>query len=70
MVNKDKTNFGKTKPEAFIERYCSKLNINNELTKLCQFISMKIEKMDVKHLVPDRDFKEISEAVEKVKNYL
>jgi transcription initiation factor TFIIIB Brf1 subunit/transcription initiation factor TFIIB len=34
MVNKDKTNFGKTKPEAFIERYCSKLNINNELTKL------------------------------------
>ena len=47
MDNKEKTNFGKTKPEAFIERYCSKLNINNELTKLCQFISMKIEKMDV-----------------------
>ena len=47
MDNKEKTNFGKTKPEAFIDRYCSKLNINNELTKLCQFISMKIEKMDV-----------------------
>jgi transcription initiation factor TFIIB len=47
MDNKEKTNFGKTKPEAFIERYCSKLNINNELTKLCQFISMKIEKMDI-----------------------
>ncbi len=47
MTNKEKTNFGKTKPEAFIERYCSKLNINNELTKLCQFISMKIEKMYV-----------------------
>jgi len=47
MDSKEKTNFGKTKPEAFIERYCSKLNINNELTKLCQFISMKIEKMDV-----------------------
>jgi transcription initiation factor TFIIB len=47
MDNKEKTNFGKTKPEAFIERYCSKLNVNNELTKLCQFISMKIEKMDV-----------------------
>jgi len=47
MNNKEKTNFGKTKPEAFIERYCSKLNINNELTKLCQFISMKIEKMDI-----------------------
>jgi transcription initiation factor TFIIIB Brf1 subunit/transcription initiation factor TFIIB len=47
MDNKEKTNLGKTKPEAFIERYCSKLNINNELTRLCQFISMKIEKMDV-----------------------
>lgn len=47
MDNKEKTNLGSTKPEAFIQRYCSKLNINNELTKLCQFISMKIEKMDV-----------------------
>jgi transcription initiation factor TFIIB len=47
MNNKEKTNFGKTKPEAFIERYCSKLNINNELTKLCQFISMKIEKLNI-----------------------
>ncbi|MFY7729342.1 MAG: hypothetical protein ACOVRN_07490 [Flavobacterium sp.] len=47
MDRKDRTNFGKTKPEAFIERYCSKLNINNELTKLCQFISMKIDKMNV-----------------------
>ena len=47
MNNKEKTHLGKTKPEAFIERYCSKLNINNELTRLCQFISMKIEKMDI-----------------------
>jgi transcription initiation factor TFIIB len=47
MDNKEKTNFGKTKPQAFIERYCSKLNVNNELTKLCQFISMKIENMDI-----------------------
>jgi len=47
MDNKEKTNFGKTKPEAFIERYCSKLNINSELTKLCQFISIKIEKQDI-----------------------
>jgi transcription initiation factor TFIIB len=46
MDNKEKTNFGRTKPEAFIERYCSKLNINGELTKLCHFISMKIEKMN------------------------
>lgn len=47
MHTKEKTNFGKTKPEAFIERFCSKLNINNELTKLCQFISMKIEKTNI-----------------------
>jgi transcription initiation factor TFIIB len=44
--NTEKTAFCRTKPEAFIERYCSKLNINNELTKLCQFIAMKIDKND------------------------
>ena len=47
MINSDKTNFCKTKPEAFVERFCSKLNINNELTRLCQFISIKIEKDDI-----------------------
>jgi transcription initiation factor TFIIB len=47
MDNKDKTSFCKTKPDAFIERYCSKLNINTELTKLCKFITMKIEKLDL-----------------------
>ena len=44
MNNNDKTKFCKTTPQPFIERYCSKLNINNELTKLSQFISKKIEK--------------------------
>jgi transcription initiation factor TFIIB len=44
MDHKDKTLFCKTKPEDFIERYCSKLNINSELTRLCQFIAIKIEK--------------------------
>ena len=47
MDNKEKTNLGQTKPESFIERYCSKLNINNELTKLCQFVSMKITKGNI-----------------------
>jgi transcription initiation factor TFIIB len=47
MDNNDKTAFCKTKPEAFIERYCSKLNINSELTKLCQFIAIKIEKQNM-----------------------
>jgi transcription initiation factor TFIIB len=43
LNNNEKTSFCKTKPEAFIERYCSKLNINSELTRLCKFISIKIE---------------------------
>ena len=47
MHDGDKTNFGNTTPDAFIERFCSKLNINNELTKVCQFISMKIIKMNI-----------------------
>jgi transcription initiation factor TFIIB len=47
MDVEEKTSFGRTKPEAFIERFCSKLNINNELTKLCSFISMKIEKQNL-----------------------
>jgi transcription initiation factor TFIIB len=50
MDIKEKTLFCKTRPEAFIERYCSKLSINNELTKLCKFISMKIEK---ENLMPE-----------------
>ena len=47
MENKDKTAFCKTKPESFIERYCSRLNINTELTKLCHFIAIKIEKLNL-----------------------
>lgn len=50
MDIKEKTSFCKTTPDAFIERYCSKLNINAELTKLCQFISKKIEQ---KTLMPE-----------------
>ena len=42
MDNNEKTLFCKTKPEAFIERYCSRLQINSELTKLCHFIAIKI----------------------------
>ena len=47
VVNKDKTLFCKIKPEDFIERFCSKLNINSELTKVCKFISTKIEHLDL-----------------------
>ena len=45
--NDEKTSFCKTKPEAFIERYCSRLNINGELTNLCKFIAIKIEKQNL-----------------------
>ena len=40
----------KTTPLTFIERYCSKLNINSELTKLCKFIANKIEQ---NNLIPE-----------------
>ena len=50
MVNNDKTNLCQTKPLAFIERYTSKLNINDELTKVAKFIAMKIEK---ENLIPE-----------------
>lgn len=42
--NDNKTHFVQTTPIDFIERYCSRLNINAELTQLCKFISSKIEK--------------------------
>jgi len=44
MENTDKTHFHQTFPIAFIERYCSRLNINEELTKLCQFVALRIQK--------------------------
>jgi transcription initiation factor TFIIB len=47
MNNNEKTTFSKTTPDDFVERYCSKLSINSELTKLCHFISIKIEKMEL-----------------------
>lgn len=43
-------NLNKTTPLTFIERYCSKLNINNELTSLCKFIAIKIDKLN---LIPE-----------------
>tara|TARA_Y100000816_G_C26075392_1_gene566025 strand:+ start:383 stop:1480 length:1098 start_codon:yes stop_codon:yes gene_type:complete len=48
--NEEKTSYCKTKPQAFIERFCSPLHINKELTKLCQFIALKIEK---DNLIPE-----------------
>ena len=50
MTNKDKTTLCKTKPEDFIDRYCSKLNINQELTKCCKFVALRIQK---NNLIPE-----------------
>lgn len=44
VEGEDKTVLCQTKPISFIERYCSKLNMNKELTKLCQFVAIKIER--------------------------
>jgi transcription initiation factor TFIIB len=41
------TELGSTKPSAFIERYCSRLNINVELTKLSTFIAKKVEDQSI-----------------------
>ena len=47
---KKKIKLLKTTPLSFIERYCSKLNINSELTKLCKFIATIIEN---KNMIPE-----------------
>lgn len=44
MENSNKTIFYQTTPISFIERYCSRLNINQEITKVCIFVAMQIEK--------------------------
>ena len=43
-------NFYETKPIAFIERYCSRLSLNKELTMVCKFVANKIEK---EHIIPE-----------------
>lgn len=39
----NKTQLCQTKPISFIERYCSKLRINEELTNMCKFVCKKLE---------------------------
>jgi transcription initiation factor TFIIB len=46
----NKTQYSETNPSSFIERYCSKLFINIELTKLANFIALQIKK---NNLVPE-----------------
>jgi transcription initiation factor TFIIB len=44
-INASANDLCATTPSSFIERYCSKLNINTELTMLAKFIAKKIEEM-------------------------
>jgi transcription initiation factor TFIIB len=46
----DKTDFGKTDPNSFIERYCSKLQMPVSLIRLCSFIAQKI---DQNNMIPE-----------------
>ena len=50
MNNNEKTLLCNTTPLSFIERYCSRLNINGELTKLCKFIATRIQ---ASNLIPE-----------------
>ena len=50
LDNSNKMILNETTPIIFIERYCSKLSINNELTKLCKFIAKRI---DDNNLIPE-----------------
>ena len=50
LTNEEKTTLCNTTPTSFIDRYCSRLNINRELTKLCKFIAFRI---DTKQLIPE-----------------
>tara|TARA_A100001015_G_scaffold310171_1_gene411026 strand:- start:575 stop:1222 length:648 start_codon:yes stop_codon:yes gene_type:complete len=50
MSIEEKTIFQNTTPSSFIERYCSKLNVNQEITKVCKFAAKQIEK---KKLIPE-----------------
>jgi transcription initiation factor TFIIB len=40
----DRTSFARTTSLSFIERFCSKLSITPELTTLCKFVAMKLDK--------------------------
>ena len=50
MGGEEKTFFKQTKPVDFIDRYCSRLSVNTELTKLCEFIALRIEN---NNLIPE-----------------
>jgi len=47
VTSNNKTRLCKTKPTSFIERYCSRLNINKEITKVCLFVALNIQSNNI-----------------------
>ena len=60
LDDSQKTKFCKTKPVSFIERYCSKLNVNNELTKVCKFVAIRIDR---NNLIPENTPQSIAAGI-------
>jgi transcription initiation factor TFIIB len=56
----DKTELNNCSPSTFIDRYCTKLNIVKELTKLCMFIALKVER---DNLIPENTPQSISVGI-------
>jgi transcription initiation factor TFIIB len=48
--NNNKTKLCQTNPTSFIERYCSRLNLNKEITKVCLFVALNIQ---VNNIIPE-----------------
>jgi transcription initiation factor TFIIB len=44
------TNYGVTSPHSFIERYCTKIHLSPEMTRVAEFISLQVEKQN---LIPE-----------------
>jgi len=60
IENNIKTKLCRTKPMNFIDRYCSKLNINSELTRVCLFVAFRIES---NRLMPENSPHSVAAAI-------
>jgi len=60
LDNHQKTTLCKTKPVSFIDRYCSRLSINLELTKVCNFVAIRI---DNNNLIPENTPQSIAAGI-------
>ena len=47
MSNDDKTSLSSATPTSFLDRYCSRLNMNFELTQLCKFVAMRTQESNL-----------------------